>query len=133
MENVCRVWKNYTVKKVTNDFENMYFNTAISQMMIFVNSVSKEDVLPKEYAEGFLKLLNPIAPHITEELWNMLGHDNTISYEPWPTYDESKTIDDEIELPVQVNGKLKATVMITLDENETSIKEKVHSALEGKT
>jgi len=122
----------YTVKKVTNDFENMYFNTAISQMMIFVNSVSKEDVLPKEYAEGFLKLLNPIAPHITEELWSMLGHDNTISYEPWPTYDESKTIDDEIELPVQVNGKLKATVMIALDEDEASIKNKVHSALEGK-
>ena len=122
----------FTVKKVTNDFENMYFNTAISQMMIFVNSVSKEDILPKEYAEGFLKLLNPIAPHITEELWNMLGHDNTISYEPWPTYDELKTIDDEIELPVQVNGKLKATVMISLDEDESSIKEKVHSALEGK-
>ena len=122
----------FTVKKVTNDFENMYFNTAISQMMIFVNSVSKEDILPKEYAEGFLKLLNPIAPHITEELWNMLGHYNTISYEPWPTYDESKTIDDEIELPVQVNGKLKATVMISLDEDEASIKEKVHSALEGK-
>ena len=122
----------FTVKKVTNDFENMYFNTAISQMMIFVNSASKEDILPKEYAEGFLQLLNPIAPHITEELWNMLGHTDTISYEPWPTYDESKTIDDEIELPVQVNGKLKATVMIVLDEDETSIKEKVHSALEGK-
>ena len=121
-----------TVKKVTNDYENMYFNTAISQMMIFVNSVSKEDILPKEYAEGFLKLLNPIAPHVTEELWNMLGHDNTISYEPWPTYDESKTIDDEVELPVQVNGKLKATVAIALDEEETSIKNKVHSALEGK-
>lgn len=122
----------YTVKKVTNDFENMYFNTAISQMMIFVNSVSKEDVLPKEYAEGFLKLLNPIAPHITEELWNMLGHDDSIAYEEWPKYDESKTIDDEIELPVQVNGKLKLTVMIALDEDESSIKEKVHSALEGK-
>ena len=122
----------FTVKKVTNDYENMYFNTAISQMMIFVNSISKEEVLPKEYAEGFLKLLNPIAPHITEELWNILGHDNTISYESWPKYDESKTIDDEIELPVQVNGKLKATVMIALDEDEASIKEKVHSALEGK-
>jgi len=122
----------FTVKKVTNDFENMYFNTAISQMMIFINSASKEDVLPKEYAEGFLKLLNPIAPHITEELWNILGHKDTISYEPWPKYDETKTIDDEIELPVQVNGKLKATVMISLDEDESSIKDKVHSALEGK-
>ena len=122
----------FTVKKVTNDYETMNFNTAISQMMIFVNAVSKEEILPREYAEGFLKLLNPIAPHITEELWNVLGHDNTISYEPWPTYDESKTIDDEIELPVQVNGKLKTTVMISLDEDESSIKEKVHSALEGK-
>ena len=122
----------YTVKKVTNDYETMNFNTAISQMMIFINSVNKEDVLPKEYAEGFLKLLNPVAPHITEELWNKLGHDNTISYEPWPTYDENKTIDDEIEIPVQVNGKLKTTVMIALDEDEASVKEKVHSALEDK-
>ena len=122
----------YTVKKVTNDYETMNFNTAISQMMIFINSVNKEDVLPKEYAEGFLKLLNPVAPHITEELWNKLGHDDTISYEPWPTYDEAKTIDDEIEIPVQVNGKLKTTVMISLNEDEASVKEKVHSALEGK-
>ena len=122
----------YTVKKVTNDYEKMFFNTAISQMMIFINTANKEDILPKEYAEGFLKLLNPVAPHITEELWNRLGHSDTISYESWPTYDEEKTIDKEIEIPVQVNGKLKATVMIALDEEEASIKEKVHSALEGK-
>ena len=122
----------YTVKKVTNDYETMNFNTAISQMMIFINSVSKEDILPKEYAEGFLKLLNPVAPHVTEELWNVFGHDNTIAYETWPTYDEAKTIDEEKEIPVQVNGKLKATVMIALDEDEASVKEKVHSALEGK-
>ena len=122
----------FTVKKVTNDYETMNFNTAISQMMIFINSVNKEDVLPREYAEGFLKLLNPIAPHITEELWNSLGHDNTITYEPWPIYDEEKTIDDELELPVQVNGKLKTTVMISLDEDEASIKQKVHSAIEDK-
>ena len=122
----------FTVKKVTNDYETMNFNTAISQMMIFINSVNKEDILPREYAEGFLKLLNPIAPHITEELWNILGHNDTITYEPWPIYDEEKTIDDEIELPVQVNGKLKTTVMIALDEDEASIKQKVHSTIENK-
>ena len=127
----------FTVKKITNDYETMNFNTAISQMMIFVNTVNKEDIFPKEYAEGFLKLLNPVAPHITEELWNLLGHTNTISYESWPEYDESKTVNDEINLPIQINGKLKANIMIEVDEDETQIKEKVHKAidnkLEGKT
>lgn len=101
-----------TVKKVTEDYEKLSFNTAISQMMIFINAVYKEDMLPKEYAEGFVKLLNPICPFITEELWEMLGHSGTISYEAWPKYDEEKTIEDEIEIPVQVNGKLRGTVMV---------------------
>ena len=128
---------NYTVKKVTNDYETLNFNTAISQMMIFINAISKESVFPTEYAEGFLKLLNPIAPHITEELWNIMGHNNTISYEKWPEYDEAKTINDEITLPIQFNGKLKATVSINLDEDESVVKSKVHeiidSKLDGKT
>ena len=111
----------YTVKKVTKDYEEMQFNTAISQMMIFINQVVKEDVLPKEYAEGFIKLLNPIAPHITEEIWNRLGHDNTISYEPWPTYDEAKTIEDEIEIPVQINGKLKATIVVSRNADREEV------------
>lgn len=123
---------NYTIKKVTNDYETMNFNTAISQMMIFINSVNKEDIFPKEYAEGFLKILNPVAPHITEELWNILGHSNTISYEKWPEYDESKTINDEINLPIQINGKLRANIMIEVDEDETQIKEKVHKSIENK-
>ena len=123
---------NFTIKKVTNDYETMNFNTAISQMMIFVNTVSKEDVLPRKYAEDFLKLLNPIAPHITEELWNILGHNDSIAYEPWPKYDESKIIDEEKELPVQINGKLKTTVMIALNEDESSIKAKVHEAISDK-
>ena len=123
---------NFTVKKVTNDYETMNFNTAISQMMIFINSVNKEDIFPKEYAEGFIKLLNPVAPHITEELWSYLGHTDTITYEKWPEYDETKIVDNEKEIPIQVNGKLKATIMIAVDEDESSVKEKAHKAIEDK-
>lgn len=130
---------NFTVKKVSNDYENMYFNTAISQMMIFINSATKEDILPKEYAEGFVKLLSPVAPHIAEELWNKLGHNDTITYEAWPTYDESKLVDEEIEIPVQINGKVKATIMVPVDSTEESVRELAHNSdnvkvhLENKT
>ena len=130
---------NYTVKKVSNDYENMYFNTAISQMMIFVNAATKEDILPKEYAEGFIKLLNPVAPHITEEIWNRLGHDNTITYEAWPTYDETKLVEDTVEIPVQINGKVRATVQIGVEATEEEVKNIVHenkniqAQIEGKT
>ena len=119
----------YTVKKVTNDYETMDFNTAISQMMIFINTATKEDIMPKEYAEGFLKLLNPVAPHITEELWNILGHNNTIAYEPWPTYDENKCKENEYNLPIQVNGKLRATLRIAYNTDESIIKEKAYEAV----
>ena len=127
-----------TVKKVSEDFESLGFNTAISQMMIFINAVYKEEVFPKEYAEGFVKLLNPIAPHMGEELWEMLGHEGTIAYESWPTYDESKLTDDEKEIAVQVNGKVRATIKIAVDEAEDSIKakaleeENVKRHMEGK-
>ena len=114
-----------TVKKVTNDFETLNFNTAISQMMIFINAVYKEEVFPKEYAEGFIKLLNPICPFITEEIWHeKFKHEDTITYEPWPTYEESKTLDNEKTIAVQVNGKVRGTIIINESDDEDSIKEK---------
>ena len=113
-----------TVKKVTDDFESLNFNTAISQMMIFINAVYKEDNFPKDYAEGFVKLLNPVSPHIAEELWEMLGHNDTIAFESWPSYDNSKIIEDEKEIAVQVNGKVRATINVSVNEDEESMKEK---------
>lgn len=129
---------NYTVKKVTNDYESMYFNTAISQMMIFVNAATKEDAIPQEYAEGFVKLLSPVAPHISEEIWNRLGHNDTITYEAWPTYDEAKLVEDTVEIPVQINGKVRAAVKIPVEATEEEVKNIVHenaniqTQLEGK-
>ena len=127
----------YTVKKVTHDYENMEFNTAISQMMIFINSCYKVDVVPKTYALGFLQLLNPVAPHITEELWELLGNTDSIAYSTWPTYEEEKIKEDTFNLPIQVNGKLRGNVDIKMNLPEEEIKEIAHttvaSYLEGKT
>lgn len=117
---------NYTVKKVTNDYENMEFNTAISQMMIFINSVYKEEVFPKKYATAFLQLLNPVAPHITEELWQKLGNNESISYSSWPTYDEEKIVQDTFNLPIQVNGKLRSNIDIEMNLPEEKVKEIAH-------
>ena len=114
-----------TVKKVTNDYESLSFNTAISALMIFVNAVYKEEIFPKEYAIGFIKLLYPIAPHISEELYHeILGMENSLAYEEWPKYDEEKTKADEVTIGIQVNGKLRGEVTIGVDEDEDSIKEK---------
>ena len=112
---------NQTVKKVTEDYETLNFNTAIAQMMIYVNAVQKETRIPRKYAEGFVKLLNPICPYVTEELWQQLGHDNTISYEPWPTYDENKLVVDTIEIPVQINSRLKGRITISLDSDQDTV------------
>ena len=116
-----------TVKKVTEDYESLNFNTAISQMMIFINAVYKEDVFPLEYAINFVKLLNPIAPFMTEEIWQMLGHDKTIAYEKWPIYDEEKTKEETFEMVVQVNGKVRGKIEVSMDtskeEMETLAKE----------
>jgi leucyl-tRNA synthetase len=120
-KNLDKVY-NETVKKITDDFENLSFNTAISQMMIFINAVYKEDVFPKKYAEGFIKLLNPIAPYMTEELWSKLGHDNTIAYETWPTYDESKLISETFTMVVQVNGKVRGKIEVSSDTTEEEMK-----------
>src|SRR5690554_1353739 len=117
-----------TVKKVTEDYETLNINTAISQMMIFVNEAYKADYLPREYALGFIKLLNPVAPHISEEIWSILGHKDTISYEPWPKYNEEKLVADEIEIAIQVNGKLRDRLHIKPDEDEEEVKKR---AIEG--
>ncbi|APU71767.1 leucine--tRNA ligase [Companilactobacillus crustorum] len=98
---------NETVKKVTEDYDAMHFNTAISQMMVFVNEAHKVETMPKAYAEGLVQLLAPIAPHMMEELWSKFGHTESISYAKWPTYDESKLVSDTVEIIVQVNGKLR--------------------------
>ena len=105
-----------TVKKVTEDYENLKFNTAIAQMMIFINAVYKEEVFPKEYAEGFIKLLNPLAPHITEEIWReVFKHNDSLAYEKWPTCDESKTVNDVITVVIQVNGKMRDKLEVSKD------------------
>lgn len=127
-----------TVKKVTEDFEKLAFNTAISQMMIFVNAVYKEGTCPREYAEGLIKMLSCICPHIGEEIWNLLGHEDTIAFEKWPEYDESKTIDNTIEIAVQVNGKIKCKLNVSADIEQADViaeakaDEKVKEAIAGK-
>ncbi|MEY8457780.1 leucine--tRNA ligase [Lactococcus ileimucosae] len=106
---------NETVKNVTERLDHILFNTAISQLMIFVNAANKAKTLPLEYAKGFVQLLAPFAPHLAEELWVELGNAAGISYVPWPTYDESKLVENEVEIVVQINGKLKAKVKIAKD------------------
>ena len=128
-----------TVKKVTNDYETLNFNTAISQMMIFVNALYKEEFIPRKYAEGFMKLLNPVAPHITEEIWHeVLGHENTITYETWPTYDESKLVEDTYTMVVQVNGKVRGKIEVSTNASKEEMEslamsiENVKKNIEGK-
>lgn len=112
---------NQTVKKVSEDFETLNFNTAISQMMIFINAVYKEEVFPKKYALNFLKLLNPVCPFISEELWNMLGNENTITYEKWPLFDENALKDNTVKIAVQINGKVRDIVEVELDSSKEDV------------
>ena len=129
---------NQTVKKVTEDFDTLSFNTAISQLMVFINECYKTNEVYKPYIEGFVKMLAPIAPHIGEELWDRLGHENTITYQPWPTFDESLLVDDEVEIVVQVNGKVRAKINIPKDLSKEEMQDlalsndNVKMSIEGK-
>ena len=128
-----------TVKKVTEDYDNLHFNTGISQMMVFVNEGYKADQLPKAYIEGFVKLLSPIAPHIAEELWSRLGNTETIAYEAWPTYDEAKLVENEVEIVLQIMGKVRSKINVAKDitkeelEKQALEDEKIQEWLEDKT
>jgi leucyl-tRNA synthetase len=128
-----------SVKKITDDFEKLAFNTAISQMMIFVNAVYKEGKCPRAYAEGLIKMLSCICPHIGEEMWSLLGHNDTIAYEKWPEFDEAKTADDAVEVVIQINGKLRGKMSIPVDTPAAEAialakqDEAVATAIEGKT
>jgi len=127
-----------TIKKVDDDIESFGFNTAISAMMIFVNHLSKQAIRPKSVVEKFVLILAPFAPHIAEEIWQRLGHSGSLAYEPWPVYDEELVKEKEIELAVQVNGKIKDRIVIAADADEEQIKqkaiasEKVIAAMAGK-
>lgn len=137
-ENLEKVY-HQTVKKVTEDLEGLRFNTAVSQLMVFINEAYKSTVLAKNYMEGFVKMLAPICPHIAEELWNKLGHTDTISYQTWPAYDESKLVDQEVEIVIQVNGKVKHKLTVPTDATKETLEqlamddEKVKEQIEGKT
>jgi len=112
-----------TVKKVTEDFQNMQFNTAIAQMMIFINEAYKAPSIYKEYVLGFIKLMYPVTPHVCEEMWEHFNHQTTITYEPWPTYDETKIVDDMVTIAVQVNGKLRTTLQVEKDTPSDKLQE----------
>ncbi|WP_442760837.1 leucine--tRNA ligase [Paucilactobacillus nenjiangensis] len=128
---------NQTVKKVTADFGRMHFNTGISQLMVFVNDAYKVDDLPVEYMEGFVKMISPIMPHVAEELWSFFNESDTIAYLTWPTYDESQLVEDEIEMVVQVNGKVKGHIKVAKDLDKAAVQkialanEHVHSTIDG--
>jgi leucyl-tRNA synthetase len=127
-----------TIKKVGDDIESFGFNTAISQMMIFINHLSKQTVRPTSVVEKFVLVLSPFAPHIAEEIWQRLGHTESLAYEPWPEYDKELIKEKEIELAIQVNGKIKDRIVVAADADDEQIKAealvstKVNAAMGGK-
>ncbi|MCO7124895.1 leucine--tRNA ligase [Sporolactobacillus shoreicorticis] len=128
-----------TVKKVTEDFAAMHFNTGIAQMMTFINEAYKQDQIPTYMAEGFIQLLSPVAPHISEEIWSLLGHDQSVEKSAWPAYDAQKLVEDQIEIIVQVNGKIRARFQVEKGASRDELQNKamnntnVKAQLEGKT
>ncbi|MDU6573828.1 MAG: leucine--tRNA ligase [Gemella haemolysans] len=129
---------NYTVKKVSEDIEILGFNTAISQLMVFVNDCYKAEYIPRKYALGFIQLLAPFAPHLAEEMWEVYGNTESISYAPWPTFDESKLVSDTVEIVVQLMGKVKAKLDVKKDLTPAELEqivlanEEVKELIEGK-
>jgi leucyl-tRNA synthetase len=126
------------IKKVGDDIENLRFNTAIAELIKLNNELTGMPVIPRDLAETFTLLLAPFAPHIAEEVWHRLGHEKSLSRRPWPTYDPAKLVDDTIELPVQVNGKLRDRILVAADADEETIfstaeaAERVRPWIEGK-
>jgi leucyl-tRNA synthetase len=133
-----RVWHK-TVKKVTSDIEGLRFNTAISQLMVFVNEAYKQEQLPKKAMEAFVLMLSPLAPHLAEELWERLGHRETVAYEPWPTYEESLTVEDEVEIVIQINGKMREKLVVPVQISKEDLEkqalslERIQDQIAGKT
>ncbi|RHW53173.1 leucine--tRNA ligase [Lactobacillus bombicola] len=129
---------NETVKKVTEDFDALHFNTAISQLMVFVNEAQKVQTIPREYAEGFITLVAPIAPHMMEEIWQIFGHEESITFAKWPTYDPAKLIETNVEIMVQVNGKLRGNFKVAKDSPKAEVEKEalalphVQKFLDGK-
>ena len=129
---------NYTIKKVSEDIEILGFNTAISQLMVFVNDCYKAEYIPRKYALGFIQLLAPFAPHLAEEMWEIYGNTESISYVPWPTFDESKLVSDTVEIVVQLMGKVKAKLDVKKDLTPAELEqivlanEEVKELIEGK-
>lgn len=129
---------NQTVKKVTEDYAALHFNTAISQLMVFVNEAYKAEALPLEYIEGFVKMISPIIPHVAEELWTKLGHVGSITYEKWPTFDEDKLVEDTVEVVLQVNGKVRQHLNVSKQISKEDLQkmtlddEKIKNEITGK-
>ncbi|MFD2702128.1 leucine--tRNA ligase [Paenibacillus shunpengii] len=137
-EEFKRTWHK-TIKKVTDDLEHLRFNTAISQLMIFINEAYKAERLPREAMENFVQLLSPLAPHIAEELWSRLGHEESVTYVAWPDYDESLTVDKEVEIVIQINGKIVQRAHVAADLDAKGLEAHslelpaIKEALSGKT